>query len=75
MKWHPSEMPWMRRMHLPKVHAIHLHPVHWLSTHPLVVALLIAGLMALIIVFLANRADTGIKIKTLRPLGTQAAYP
>lgn len=67
MKWNPSEMRWMQHIHVPKVNAVHLHPIHWLSTHPLVVALLIAGLLALIIVFLANRADTGIQIKTLRP--------
>ncbi len=41
MKWHPSEMHWMHRMHLPHVHAIHLHPIHWLGKHPLVLALLI----------------------------------
>ena len=71
-------MHWVQRV--PKVHAvhlhpIHLHPIHWLSTHPLVIALMVAGLLALIIVFLANTADTGIQIKTLRPFEYPAMSP
>lgn len=67
MKWHPLEMHWMQRMHLPQVRAIRLHPIHWFAEHPLVLALLIAILIAAAIVALANRTNTGIRIDTLRP--------
>ena len=75
MRWHPSEMHWMQRMHLPRVHAIHPHPIHWLTEHPMVLAFLVASLLALLVVFLANRADTGIQIKTLRPFEYPAMNP
>jgi len=67
MTWHPSDQRWVRRIHLPKVHAVHLHPVQWLTEHPLVMALLIAGLLVAMIIFLAAITDTGIRIETLHP--------
>jgi hypothetical protein len=71
MKWHLSEVHWMQRMHRPRVHEMHLHPIHWLTEHPWAVAVLIAALLALIVIFLANRADTGIRIDTLQPFDYQ----
>ena len=73
MKWHPSEINWMHGRHLPRVHAAHLHPIHWLAEHPIVLALLIAVLITAAIVALANRANTGIRIDTLRPFDYPAA--
>ncbi|MBC8206040.1 MAG: hypothetical protein ISR85_03205 [Kiritimatiellales bacterium] len=55
-------------MSLTRVRSIRLHPIHWFAEHPLVLALLIAILITAAIVALANRADTGIRIDTLRPL-------
>lgn len=75
MKWNPSEMHWMHRMHMPHARAIHLHPVHWLGQHPLVLALVIAGLIAVAIIGLASMANIGIQIDTLRPFDYPAMYP
>lgn len=62
MKWHPSEMHWMQRMHLPQVRAIHLHPLHWLGEHQLLLALIITGLITLFIVGLALLMNNSIRI-------------
>jgi len=65
MKSHPSETNWMHRTHHPRGHAIHLHPIHWFAKHPMALALLITGLLALAIILLANRTNTGIRMDTL----------
>jgi hypothetical protein len=75
MKWNPSEMHWMHRMHLPHGHAIHLHPVHWLGQHPLVIATIIATLLALAIIGLASLVDTGIRPDTLNRIDYPIIYP
>jgi hypothetical protein len=60
-------------MHLPSgrfhmAHAMHRpHPIHWLGEHPMLLAALIAGLVAWLVVALASWINTGIKQETLDP--------
>ncbi|MDH3346137.1 MAG: hypothetical protein OEL75_03035 [Kiritimatiellaceae bacterium] len=68
MKWHLSGMHWMGHKHQPHAHA--MHATHWAQNHPMVIALLLAGALALIIIALASKVDTGI-----RPSVLDSKYP
>ena len=75
MRWHPSEMHWMGHMHMPHAHALHMHPVQWFAEHQMVLAFLLAGLIALLVLGLSGGVNTGINPSTINPYNYPMAFP
>jgi len=68
MRQHLLEKGWMSHMH--HHHVVHMpHPLHWFTGHPVVLALLLAALFVLLIIWLTSVIDTGIRLNTFYGIG------